>query len=208
MGRIQRTCRAGRPARSANAGLVQQQQNSFGLHALEGDIRCVRQPRLFGPVARRAFDPAQDVIFQPVSQSADSSVFIVQRGQRQLGCSTEADDIRRIFCAAAPASFLPAADDVRMIFRAPFDIEQSDSFRGVQFVRRQRQKVHAQLLDVHLQIVNLMAFLLRRALILLMGAQGVNIKTSLPCIFKVRKRRFLSLLISAYQSIGRIERIV
>src|SRR6185503_10067637 len=68
-----------------------------------------------------------------------------------FGRAPETNNIGNVFGAAPPVPFLMPPDEVGLKARAPPDVQESDSLRGMEFMPGQRQEIYAEILNVNFQ---------------------------------------------------------
>src|SRR5262249_60752213 len=80
VGRFDRAGGAGRPARGADARLIQQEEHGFRFDKIKGEAGRVRQTRFRRAVAYGLRNGAKDGIFHPVTQGAHAAHVRIQFG--------------------------------------------------------------------------------------------------------------------------------
>ena len=127
-------------------------QEQVAVHILEDKGGVVRQT-IFGMAGQLRIGnlfkhAADDLVTQRLDVRDSLSAFLLCQPQR-LG---KPDDVRHVLRPRAQAELLPAARQVRDDLRPLADVQRADSLRPIEFVRAEREHVHAEGLHVHIQI--------------------------------------------------------
>src|SRR5207249_7051799 len=118
---------------------------------IKSKVGSVRQARLFRTVAQGVGNRFQNCVLHSVSQTANPSVHFAEVFHCQFRSSPKADDARDIFCSAAPTALLMTTGNVRMIRRAPLNVEKANSLWGMQLVGGERKEICSDRFDINLQ---------------------------------------------------------
>ena len=84
---------------------------------------------------------------QLVAELGDASSVVCELVRGEAGGGAEADDARHVLGPGPQTAFLAGPDDERRERRAPPDVEGADALWAVALVGRDRQQVHAQVVD-------------------------------------------------------------
>ena len=143
-------CGAGGAAGDADVQAIEEEEDTFGFDAVEGDVGGVGEAWFFGAVAGGVGDVAEGEVFEAIAHGADASVFFFEMFHGEFGGASEADDVGNVLGAAAVAVFLMAADDVGMELGALLNVEEADAFWGMKFVAGESQEIDTEGFDVDL----------------------------------------------------------
>ena len=147
--RLERARRTGRAGRHRDALEIERDQQRLGLDAIEADVGRVRHARLARavdarcPAPRAGCPPRADRAARPDARPSSAILLAAIRAATPM--PTMPGDV---LGAGAAAALLPAAGQQRQHAHAALDPERADALRPVELVRRDRQQVDAERLDV------------------------------------------------------------
>ena len=109
MGGIRRVRQTGRATAGTDASLIEKQEQSLGLDAVEGDVSGVGEAFDSVAVNLCLWDSGECAVFQGIAQRAESLIVGGLLFQRMSGSDAKADEIRHILRATPPGALLMTA---------------------------------------------------------------------------------------------------
>jgi len=145
---LERAGGARRSRRHRHAFEVERDQQALGLDPIEADVGRVRHPRTDGPVHDRPRNRTEDAGLQPIAKRRQPPALFRHLARRDARRHSHSDDAGDVFGPGAAAAFLASAGQDRHHPQAAPNPERTDALGPVELVRRHRQHVHAERLDV------------------------------------------------------------
>src|SRR5690606_32113137 len=119
--------------------LIQEQQDRFPLHELEGDVDVTGKPFYRVAVLPGIGDPFEDEREEPVASRPQTGGLFGDVGGRDLDRLPEPDDSRQVLRTGPPAALLSTSLDQGIAPDAAADVERSDALGAVKLVCRERE---------------------------------------------------------------------
>ena len=91
------------------------------------------------------------MVLETIPKAPDTGVLVVDAGHRQFGCPAKGHNIGHALGAATATALLVAADNIGLKLGPALDIQHSDAFGGMKLVGAERQEIHPQLANIHLE---------------------------------------------------------
>ena len=122
VGGVEGTSGAGGTGTGADADLIEEHEDGFGLDEVEGDVGGVGETGFASAVADGVGDVGEDPGFETVAQGPDAGVLVFEGGHGEFGGTSEGDDVGDAFGSATATTFLMTADDVGGVTGAAFHV--------------------------------------------------------------------------------------
>ena len=140
--------RTGASARSAHAPFVKQLDKGSRIDAHKRHVQRARHARS-STVYAGIGDFGKNVPLQLIAQRRNARGVACHIFAGLTRCSRHGNDAGNVFSAAAHRTFLMAAIHERLQRRAFANIQEANAFRGMEFMARNAQVIHAQIVHVH-----------------------------------------------------------
>ena len=131
---FERAGSAGRTAGGTNTESVEHKQNRFPLDKFKADIAGIGQPAFGITIDHTVGTFRENTLFKLIAEGLDLFIFLVEIMHRQFTGFTQTNDAWDVFSACSSAAFLMAAEHKRSETSALADIQNADTFGGVQLV--------------------------------------------------------------------------